>query len=393
MIDYRKLGFVSEKQHTICELNGQQLIEHVITRDGFNDLYSILYQYRAPTHETSSAKYKTENLNFLVQPSANTEKSGLSRRHFKSFYEASKGNLLNSRAAFLYNNSCTVSLAHVTEADKMFFSNNDGDELYFASTGSGIFQTIMGELPYKKHDYIFIPKSIPYRIISNEKSYFLIVEGKKNFGVPSQFRNKQGQLTLEAPYNHRDFTGPNKLLSLKEDENPAIIVKRLNTLTKHEHTDFPYKVVGWDGWYWPFTFSIANYQPKTSNVHLPPSIHAAFSGAEFYIMNFVPRITDYHPKAVPCPWPHSSVDCDEVLFYVEGNFTSRKNISQYSISFHPGGIPHGPHPEKYERSIGIKSTNELAIMVDTFEPLFATDTALQFEDTEYPTSWDTKEFL
>lgn len=393
MIDYRKLGFVSEKQHTICELNGKQLIEHVITRDGFNDLYSILYQYRAPTHESKSAPYQNANPFFpTVQLEKNLE-GNLTRRHFKSFYQSSKGTLLQARATFLHNQSCSVGLAHITQSDELFFSNNDADELFFASTGSGVFQTVMGTLPYNKHDYIFIPKSIPYRILPKDSSYFLIVEGKKNFGIPRQFRNIQGQLTLEAPYNHRDFSGPSQLLELAENENPPIVVKRLNTLTIHEHTDFPYKVVGWDGWYWPFTFPISHYQPKTSSVHLPPSIHAMFSAHQFYIMNFVPRLTDYHPKAVPCPWPHSSIDCDEVLFYVEGNFTSRKGIDQYSISLHPSGIPHGPHPEKYEKSIGLKHTSELAIMVDTFEPLFVTEAALQFEDQNYPTSWDTKEFL
>jgi len=393
MIDYRQLGFVSEKQHTICEQNGKQLIEHVITRDGFSDLYSILYQERAPTHETQSALYETKNPFFPGNLPKSGSDSTLKRRHFKSYFDVSKGNMLSARATFLYNQSCTVGLAHVTESDEVFFSNNDADELYFASEGSGVFQTVMGELPYNKHDYIFIPKSIPYRIFPSEHSYFLIVEGRKNFGIPKNFRNVQGQLTLEAPYNHRDFSAPKKLMTLDPKDNPPIIVKRANTLTIHQHTDFPYKVVGWDGWYWPFTFPIANYQPKTSNVHLPPTIHAMFSGAQFYIMNFVPRLVDYHPKAVPCPWPHSSIDCDEVLFYVEGNFTSRKGINQYSMSLHPSGVPHGPHPEKYENSIGLKHTSELAIMVDTFEPLFVAEAAHQFEDEKYTTSWDSKEFL
>lgn len=405
MIDYRRLGYVSEKQHTICELNGKQLIEHVITRDGFNDLYSILYQMRAPTHETKSELYKNSNPFFphaILQElrpvipqldRGSHQLHQLKRRHFKSFRDSSKGTLLEARATFLYNNSCTVGLARVTEEDTNFFSNSDADEIYFVNEGSGIVQTIMGELEYKPHDYIFLPKSIPYRFKPTAPSYFLIVEGKKQTGIPKDFRNAQGQLKLDAPYNHRDFQVPTKLLFLEPNENPPIIVKRFDELTLHAHTDFPYQVVGWDGWYWPFTFPMANYQPKTSNVHLPPSVHTMFAGANFYIMNFVPRLLDYHPKAVPCPWPHSNIDCDELLFYVDGNFTSRRGIGQYSMSFHPGGIPHGPHPEKYEKSIGLSRIDELAIMVDTFEPLLVTKAALKFEDEAYPVSWDSKEFL
>lgn len=402
MIDYRQLGFISDKQHTICELNGKQLIEHVITRDGFNDLYSILYQLRAPTHETKSYFYQNTNPYFphtcqsqeySINTTAIDAKFAPKRRHFKSFLNEMQGNLLQTRATFLYNASCTVGVANITEPDEHFFANADADEIYFVNEGQGIIETIMGVLEYNKHDYIFIPKSIPYRFKPNEPSYCLIVEGKKNAGIPKEFKNSQGQIKLDAPYNHRDFKEPKKLLVLSDTENPNIIIKRFDVLTAHEHTEFPYHVVGWDGWYWPFTFPIENYQPKTSNVHLPPSVHTMFAGFQFYIMNFVPRLLDYHPKAVPCPWPHSNIDCDELLFYVHGNFTSRKGIGQYSMSFHPGGIPHGPHPAKYEHSIGLQRTDELAIMVDTFEPLYPTEIALKFEDPVYPSSWATKEFL
>jgi homogentisate 1,2-dioxygenase len=405
MIDYRQLGFVSDKQHTICDLNGKQLIEHVITRDGFNDVYSILYQLRAPTHETKSYFYQNKNPYFpyspckkteLIVPTQDTKTNDAllpKRRHFRSFHNELQGNLLQTRATFLYNSSCTVGVAHLTTSDECFFANADADEIYFVNEGQGCVETVMGIMHYSKHDYIFIPKSIPYRFKPNAPSYLLIVEGNKNTGIPKDFRNTQGQLKLDAPYNHRDFTPPKELLTLAENDNPPIIIKRFNVLTSHEHTEFPYNVVGWDGWYWPFIFPIKNYQPKTSNVHLPPSVHAMFSGAQFYIMNFVPRLLDYDPKAVPCPWPHSNIDCDELLFYVHGDFTSRKGIGQYSMSFHPGGIPHGPHPEKYERSIGLRKTDELAIMVDTFEPLYPTEIALKFEDQQYPSSWATKEFL
>ncbi len=391
MIDYRKLGFVSAKQHTICELDGKMLIEHVITREGFNDHYSILYQKRAPTHEVHVEEFKNDNPFFPYFSKANSNE--LTRRHFQTPLHKKEGNLLESRATLLVNESCTIGIANLTKNDNYFFTNADADELYFISDGEGILQTIMGEIDYKKGDYLFIPKAIPYRFLPHFKTNAFIVEGKQKFGVPAEFKLPNGQIKLDAPYNHRDFHTPSRLLTLNDNENIPIIVKRDHVLSKHEYTDFPYKVVGWDGWYWPFSFYVYNYQPKTSSVHLPPTVHAVFSAHKFYIMNFVPRLLDYHPKAVPCPWPHSSIDCDEVIFYVSGDFTSRKGISNYSISFHPSGIPHGPHPERYEQSIGAKYTQELAIMVDTFEPLFVTEAARILEDKKYHYSWDSPNHL
>lgn len=391
MLDYRQLGFVSEKQHTICEYEGQMLVEHVITRDGFNDLYSILYQKRAPTHETKTEEYKQSNVFF--PHAAKLDSKELQRRHYQTQNYSKTGTTLQTRATLLFNSTCSVGVTTQTQNDDVFFCNSDADELYFISAGSGTLQTVMGELNYRKGDYLFIPKSIPYRFLTRTQNHMLVVEGTQNFGVPQEFKNTRGQIKLDAPYNHRDFRGPERLLSLNSGENPPIVVKRDNTLTKHEYTDFPYQVVGWDGWLWPFAFPVDAYQPKTSSVHLPPSVHTVFSGHRFYVMNFVPRLLDYHPKAVPCPWPHSNVDCDEVLFYVHGDFTSRKGISRHSISFHPGGIPHGPHPEKYERSVGVQRTDELAIMVDTFEPLCATEAARSMEDKNYHYTWDSKEFL
>jgi homogentisate 1,2-dioxygenase len=391
MIDYRKLGFVSAKQHTICEYEGKMLAEHVITRDGFNEHYSILYQKRAPTHEIKTESFKHDNPFF---PSINkTNNPDLKRRHFQTPIYKKEGTMLESRATLLVNDHCSVGISNLSKNDHTFFSNSDADEVYFVAEGAGTVQTIMGEIDYKKGDYLFIPKSIPYRFLPIEKSNMLIIEGKKKFGIPTEYRLPLGQIKLEAPYNHRDFHSPSRLLTIDENENFPIIVKKDNQLTIHEYTDFPYKVLGWDGWYWPFSFSVYDYQPKTSSVHLPPTVHTVFSGNKFYIMNFVPRVLDYHPKAVPCPWPHSNIDCDEAIFYVSGDFTSRKGISNYSISFHPAGIPHGPHPERYEQSVGAKYTQELAIMVDTFEPLFVTEAAMVLEDRKYHYTWDSHDHL
>lgn len=391
MIDYRKLGFVSDKQHTICEFEGQMLVEHVVTRDGFNDLYSILYQKRAPTHEVKAEPYSNNNSSF--PSTVKKENRGLKRRHFQTNQCTQVGNMLESRATLLMNASCSVGVSKQNKSDAVFFVNGDADELFYISQGKGILQTIMGEIDYIEGDYLFIPKGIAYRFLTEVENHMLVVEGKNHFGIPKEYKNVQGQIKLDAPYNHRDFRSPSRLLNLNLKENYSIIVKKENELSIHEYTDFPYQVVGWDGWYWPFAFSIYAYQPKTSSVHLPPTIHTVFSANNICIMNFVPRLLDYHPKAIPCPWPHSSVDCDEVIFYARGNFTSRKNISQHSISYHPNGIPHGPHPHKYEESIGVTKTEELGIMVDTFEPLYATEAAQLIEDKTYHTTWNSKEFL
>lgn len=391
MLDYRRLGAVSEKAHTIFEVEGKMVAEHVFTRDGFSDLYSILYQRRAPTHETRSDVYENPNTHFPHRPSPLPVE--LKRRHVKTPDHPAGGTLLESRATLFHNADCSVGIAKPNRTSKEFFSNGDADELYFVAEGAGVLQTIFGEITYGPGDYLFVPKGVPYRFQISGAQNFFIVEGSKDFGIPREFRLPQGQLRLDAPYAHRDFRGPERLLSLTAQDNFPIIVKRNNALTIHEYTDWPYHVIGWDGWVYPFAFNVDAYQPKTSNVHLPPSIHMVFSAKGFVMMNFVPRIVDYHKKAVPCPYPHSSVDCDEILFYVKGEFTSRKSIGQYSISHHPGGIPHGPHPEKYEKSVGARETNELAVMVDTFAPLILTDAARRIEDAGYHFSWNTPDHL
>jgi homogentisate 1,2-dioxygenase len=393
MIDYRKLGAISEKPHTIFEVDGKMVAEYVFTRDGFSDLYSILYLKRAPTHETNVKSIELQNPFFPVRNTGSPQASQLLRRHVKTSLIPQGKDFLESRTTLYFNDDCSVGIAKFSETSSSFFSNGDSDEMYFVAEGSGTLQTIFGEIDYGPSDYLYIPKSVPFRFLPKGPQYLMAIEGRKSFGIPKEFRVPQGQLRMDAPYTHRDFRGPERLLSLKPTENFPIIIMRGGFLSSHEYTEWPYQCVGWDGWVYPFAFNVNAYQPKTSNIHLPPTVHAAFSGQNFYIMNFVPRIVDYHPKAVPCPYPHHNVDCDELLFYVHGEFTSRKNISQYSMSFHPGGVPHGPHPEKYEASVGARETNELAIMVDTFAPLRSTEAAMKYEDKDYHYSWNSKEHL
>jgi len=396
MIDYRRLGAVSPKPHTIFEVDGKMVAEHVFTRDGFSDLYSILYQRRAPTHETKAQRWTNPNRHFPQAPTEGTQGNAdfnLLRRHVKTPSLPSGGTMLGSRATLFFNADCSVGVAKPNRADDVFFVNGDADELYFVAEGGGVLQTMFGEIDYVAHDYLFVPKGTAYRFLPMGLQNLLVIEGRKDFGIPAEFRHPKGQLRLDAPYGHRDFRSPSRLTNFKPGENFPIVVKKDGALSWREYTDWPYQVVGWDGWVFPFAFAVGDYQPKTSTIHLPPSIHSVFAAQGFVMMNFVPRLVDYGKNAIPCPYPHSSVDCDEILFYVDGNFTSRKSIGQYSISFHPAGIPHGPHPEKYEQSIGARETSELAVMVDTFAPLLMTAVAQAFEDPNYHFTWDSQDDL
>jgi homogentisate 1,2-dioxygenase len=398
MIDYRRLGEVSKKPHTVFKVNGEMMAEHVFTREGFSDLFSILYQKRAPTHEREAAPFKNGNAFFangknsdpkqLDNDSVNLADQPLLRRHFVTPQIPYGKTMLSGRATLLQNADCSVGMAKFVDQDDVFFSNGDADELYFVTEGSGVLQTMFGEIDYSPNDYLFLPKGTVYRFLGQGRQSLFVVEGNRKFGIPAAFRHPQGQLKLDAPYSHRDFRSPERLSEGCYDLNLPIVVKKRNKLTLHKYTDWPYQVVGWDGWVFPFAFAISDYQTKTGSHHLPPSSHTVFEAVGFVIMNFVPRMLDYGTGAVPCPYPHTSVDCDEVLFYVDGNFTSRKAIAQHSISFHPCGIPHGPHPEKYEDSVGHKVTNELAVMVDTFAPLDLTAAALKFEDPTYHFTWN-----
>jgi len=281
-----------------------------------------------------------------------------------------------------------------TESPQRYFSNGDGDELFFVTQGSGYVDSVYGVLPFREHDYILIPKSTPYRLrLADDRGTLLFFEGRPRLGIPSDYRNRWGQLTDYAPYSHRDFRLPQELLAVEPEQRSRpfeLVVKASDELTIHRYKHFPLDVVGWDGVLYPVAFNIHDYQPKTGLVHLPPTIHTTFSGEGFVVCSFVPRKVDYHEKAIPCPYAHSSVDMDEVLYYVAGDFTSRKGIRPESISLHPQGVTHGPHPGTYEKSIGTERTNELAVMCDTHEPLRLTTVAAGLEDKDYHTSWVTR---
>jgi homogentisate 1,2-dioxygenase len=389
MLERRILGDIPNKPHTVFEYKaGRRGFEYVFTRDGFAGGFSILYTKEAPTSLIESSVIQDDHMRFLGSP-LDHKNIGNTRRHVRSWNAHQGNDLVGARSAMFMNASCRVSVVRGSLGDSDYgFVNGDYDELYFVYEGSGVVHTMFGKLPYKKHDYVLIPRQIPYRFVSDHMSEMLVMEGNPGIEIPADFRNPYGQLKLEAPYTHRDFRVPHELLTDDEaDVFKRLITLKNNVFNEHIYQKSPVNVVGWDGSVYPMAFSIHDYLPKTGKVHLPPNLHLTFQSARFVVCSFVPRKVDYGEGAIPCPYPHGNVHCDELLYYVTGNFTSRKGISERSISFHPAGLPHGPQPGNYFASIGAEDTNELAVMIDTWDPLMMTEAALEVDDPSYVVSW------
>ena len=399
MLERRTLGVVAPKPHTVFTPPGRKspCTEYVYTRDGFSSGFSMLYLADAPTSVELNEVWKIEqhggNLGRLVGEIADDSEQPLSRHHIQSWEAPVGQNLLAGRTALFLNNNCRISVVRgrpgQTGKDPWSFTNGDSDELYFIYSGEGTLLTQFGALPFKKHDYVLIPRGIPYILTTDGDLEALVVEGDPCVEIPADFKNPHGQLRMEAPYTHRDFRSPQRLLN--EEEATLFchgVTLRNKKLTHHRYSNSPANVVGWDGSMYPMAFSILDYLPKTGKIHLPPNLHTTFRGKEFVVCSFVPRMVDYIEGAIPCPYPHANVHCDEIIYYVDGKFTSRKGINNRSISYHPAGLSHGPQPGNYFGSVGIKSVDELAVMVDTWGPIHVTKAALGYEDAAYGTSWE-----
>lgn len=388
MLQRHTLGIVPPKPHTALYENGKLLMEQMITREGFNGPFSILYFRTPPTDEQAVEPLDVPGF----CPVTYIEDQPLRRRHIQPQKMPAEGDFLTGRRSLLVADCLVMGACRPKTSTPRFFSNGDGDELYFVTAGSGVLETLYGPLPFAAHDYLLIPKMTPYRFRSDGEGLSMIVfEGRPEIGIPKEYRNKWGQLSDYAPYSHRDFRCPTELLKFDPAEHGEppyeIVMKRSDQLTVHRYDHFPLEVAGWDGSVYPVAFSIHDFQPKTGLVHLPPTIHTTFAGSRFVVCSFVPRHVDFHERAIPCPYGHANVDMDEIMYYVEGNFTSRKGIESESISLHPAGVPHGPHPGTYEASIGAQTTSELAVMVDCYPPFRLTTAAGQVEDREYHLSW------
>jgi homogentisate 1,2-dioxygenase len=395
MLDYLRLGELPAKHHIQLrrrpgdETDGCPVYyEHCLTRKGFDGGYSIAYRRHNPAREVA---FRPSTLQDTFEP---VDDGPLRRRHLRTPGAAGKGTLWESLRIFLGNDDVRVGTSEPTVMDTGLVQDSDGDLLLFLHEGSGTLLSELGTLPIRRHDYVWVPRGLVHRIRFDGPAHVLWMECRSGLEVPGNFRNPTGQLKMDAPYSHRDFRRPEALSAPSEDDSDddghyVVLNKRGDRFSQRVLPHHPFDVVGFDGTVYPVAFNVHDYQPKTGLVHLPPPIHTTFLGGRgsFVVCSFVPRKVDYHPEAIPCPYPHSSVDCDEVLWYVEGDFASRKGVGPGSISLHPAGIPHAPQPGRYEASFGAERTDELAVMVDTFRPLRLTRWALEHEDPDYHGSW------
>ena len=383
MPHYHTLGNIPHKRHTQFRApDGRLYAEQLFSTEGFNSDYSLLYHIHPPTHII-----KTDTpLN--MQPLIAEEKM-LQHRSFEGFKIKPEEDFLQSRKPVLVNNDCQIALAAPLQAMQgYFYKNADADELIFIHEGSGILTTMYGSIPFGYGDYLIIPRGCIYQVsFTTADNRLLIVESFSPIRYPKKYVSRYGQLLEHSPYCERDIRVPEQLQTYNEAGDFLIKIKKKGMLYGIHYAHNPFDVIGWDGCCYPYAFSIHDFEPITGRVHQPPPVHQTFEANNFVVCSFVPRLFDYHPESVPAPYNHSNIDSDEVLYYVDGDFMSRKHVTRGMINLHPSGIPHGPHPGAVEKSIGAKQTNELAVMIDTFHPLQLTTTALEIENEGYVMSW------
>ena len=383
MPHYYSLGKFPHKRHTqFRKSDGGLYSEQLFSTEGFSDDYSLLYHCHPPTQII-----KTEP-QLDVSPKIAEEKM-LKHRCFEGFHIKPAADFLESRVPVLVNNDCHIVLAAPQQSmEGYYYKNADGDELIFVHEGSGNVKTQYGELPFSYGDYIMLPRGTIYQIhFDTPDNRLFIVESFTPLRFPKRYMSRFGQLMEHAPYCERDIRKPENLQTFDQKGDFLIRAKKKGMLYGLHYGTHPFDVVGWDGCCYPYIFSIHDFEPITGRVHQPPPVHQTFETNAFVVCSFVPRLFDYHPQAIPAPYNHSNIDSDEVIYYVDGDFMSRKNVTRGMITLHPAGIPHGPHPGAVEKSIGAKETKELAVMVDTFRPLQLTEAALGVENKDYIMSW------
>ena len=383
MAHYHSLGSIPHKRHTqFRKPDGELYSEQLFSTEGFSNDYSILYHNHPPTEIIKT----DEPVN--VQPRVAEEKM-LKHRSFEGFKIKPEKDYLQSRKAVLVNNDCHIVLAAPQQSmTDYFYKNADADEMIFVHEGSGVLKTQYGNLQFGYGDYLVIPRGSIYQItFATENNRLFIVESFSPIRYPKRYVSKLGQLMEHSPFCERDIRQPKDLQTFDEAGDFLIQTKKKGILYGLHYAHHPFDVVGWDGCCYPFAFSIHDFEPITGRVHQPPPVHQTFEAHNFVVCSFCPRLFDYHPQAIPAPYNHSNIDSDELLYYVDGDFMSRKHVTRGMITLHPAGIPHGPHPGAVKKSIGAKETNELAVMVDTFHSLQLTVTALEIENEGYVMSW------
>ena len=386
MPKYHTLGKIPSKRHTVFkDSNNNFYYEELFGTIGFEGMSSLMYHTQRPT------QVKEIINSYDVSPKIAVSKNMKSLK-LDGFKVTPKSDYLESRSCMLINQDCQISLAAPNNSlTSYFYKNTDSDEVIFVHRGTGKLKTFLGNIEFKYGDYLVIPRGVIYQIeFNNMDNRLFIVESKSPIYTPKRYRNWFGQLVEGAPYSERDFHPPSELETYKDSGEFLIKVKKQDTIHEYIYAAHPFSVIGWDGYNYPYKFSIHDFEPITGMIHQPPPVHQTFESSKFVICSFVPRLYDYHPNSVPAPYNHSNIDSDEVLYYVDGDFMSRNNISKGSITLHPAGIPHGPHPGTMEKSIGKKETQELAVMVDTFSPLMVTEEALKINNDSYYKSWINK---
>ncbi|MCB0669321.1 MAG: homogentisate 1,2-dioxygenase [Saprospiraceae bacterium] len=380
---YHKLGKIPPKRHTqFRNAKGELYHEQLFGTIGFDGMSSLLYHIHPPT-QVKSLLASTN-----VAPKI-AEKKSIRSRKFIGFDVSPQPDYLDSRTPLLVNQDIYIGVAAPQAlSSPYFYKNADADELLFIHKGSGTLITMLGNIRFEYGDYLVIPRGIIYQIeFDNDENRILYAESFHPLYTPKRYRNWFGQLAEHSPYCERDYKLPQELNPHDEKGEFLLKIKKQDVIHDVIYAYHPFDVVGWDGYNFPYGFSIHDFEPITGRVHQPPPVHQTFESKAFVVCSFCPRLYDYHPLAIPAPYNHSNIDSDEVLYYVDGDFMSRNDIAPGYITLHPAGIPHGPHPGAYERSIGKKQTEELAVMIDTFRPLMVTEEGLTIDDGKYYRSW------
>lgn len=380
---YHTLGKIPAKRHTVYrQPNGKLYAEELVSTEGFSGMYSLVYHTHPPTI------VKSLGTPYSVEPKIAKEKH-LRHTSLLGFNIKQEDDYLKSRKPVLVNADLQISLAAPKKSmTDYFYKNSQADEVIFIHKGTGSLKTGFGKIKFSYGDYLVVPRGTIYQMeFDDENNRLFIIESYSPIRFPKRYQNQFGQLMEHAPFCERDIRRPNDLETFDQEGDFKILIKKQGLIYPYTYGTHPFDFIGWDGYHYPWAFSIHNFEPITGRVHQPPPVHQTFEAHNFVICSFVPRKYDYHPEAIPAPYNHSNVDSDEVLYYVDGDFMSRKSVVQGQITLHPGGIPHGPHPGSVEKSIGKEKTDELAVMIDPFRPLMITEEALLIEDENYHKSW------
>jgi homogentisate 1,2-dioxygenase len=382
MPSYHRLGELPRKRHTVFrQSDGTLYHEHLMGSRGFSGPASLLYHRRPPTSVVS-----TRLLQKVEWPPDGD--ATLRMRHFQTHRLPQNKSTTLDRTPLLFNADVAMSFVQPTASDEFLYRNAEGDELVYVAQGAGVLESQMGDVPYQAGDYVVIPRGILHRWQLGDSGHrLLVIESAGPIRPPARYCNDSGQFLEHSPYCERDIRHPETLNFRDETGKFPVVVKQYDALTEVTLDHHPFDVVGWDGYYYPWALSIHDFEPIVGSLHQPPPVHQTFQGDGFVVCSFVPRLFDFHPGAVPVPYNHSNVSSDEVIYYANNEFMSRKGIGFGSLTLHPGGLPHGPHPGRVEESLGKKRTDELAVMLDTFRPLRVGKDARTIEDPDYAQSW------